>query len=223
MDDRPTPPASISAVRALKPREEAAPPAPLLTPIEQGIVKDSVRTFVKGIVPHLPALAKFGGPAAGFVLLFAQHWVGKAETEHKVDVGYQTTADVVIHQAEEIAELKRAVAQLADSNALQARLALASRPGFDDKGKPETRVVVASHARRAAHPASPPADPTLVKKVVEDAKKNAALQARLVVESHAAVALPHTLPSEVPKPVAEPWPPPVPVVQPIHDASNPSQ
>jgi hypothetical protein len=141
-----------------------------------------------------------------------------AETEHKVEVGYETLAPASREQAEEIKELKRAVAQLADSVALQARLALASRPGFDDKGKPEASAPAAAQRHRA-HPAAPPADPKIVKQVQEDAAKNAALKARLVVERPAQLAVPATLPAEVPKPQPAPaapkspgqeWPPPVP-------------
>ena len=187
------------------------PPGTIITLEEVTIVRSSARTFVKGVVPHLPMLAKYSAPALGFVLLVAQHWYGKAETEHRVDVGYGTLAPASIEQAKEIKELKAAVAQLADSVAVQARLALASRPGFDDKGKPETTAAATTRKRRGPSHVAPPADPTIVKKVQEDAAKNQALKARLVVESPAQVVVPAKLPAEVPKPPE--WPPPIPVQQ----------
>lgn len=200
--------------------DEKTPSAVLVTPAEKVVVRGALRTFIKEIVPHLPEIAKYAGPAlVGFILTTAHTWANKAETEHKVKVGYETLAPAAREQGEEIVELKRAVAQLADSVALQAHLALASRPGFDNKGKPEPPAVIAANKKRAKpHPAAPPADPVIVKQVQVDAAKNQALKARLVVERPASLPVPPTLPAEVPKPqvVAPPasppqeWPPPVP-------------
>lgn len=200
-------------------RVEKTPADALITDGERKIVFVALRTLIKVTVPLLPKFALVAGPALALLLAAAQHWSGKAETDHKIAVGYETLAPASREQAEEIAELKKAVAQLADSVALQARLALASRPGFDDKGKPEAPA--AKKQRGRARPAAPPADPTIVKRVQEDAAKNQALKARLVVEKPAAPVVPKELPAEVPKPQAAPapvvqkipgqeWPPPVP-------------
>ena len=194
---------------------DKTPPGTIITQQEVTIVRRSARTFVKGVVPHLPALARYSAPALGFVLLVAQHWYGKADTEHKVKVGYETLAPNTVSPGE-IAEIKRALAQLADSVALQARLALASRPGFDDKGKPEAPAAEAKKQRGRARPVAPPADPAIVKKVQEDAAKNQTLKASLVTEKPAQLAVPAHLPDEVPR--KPDWPPPVPPQAPGQEA-----
>lgn len=204
---------------------EKTPANALITNGQRKIVIIAVRAFFGATVPLLPKLALAAGPAIVALLLGTfQHWSGKAETEHKTTVAYGTLEQGVNDHAAKIASLQKAVSELAASVALQAQLALASQPGFDAKGKPESAPVAAASAakKRRARGVAPPADPTIIKKVQEDAAKNQALKAKLAAPVPPAVVVPKELPAEVPKPATPPapksngaeWPPPVPVQSP---------
>jgi hypothetical protein len=152
--------------------DERTPPAVLITTAEKGVVRGAVRTFVKALVPHLPAIAKFGGPAAvTFMLTTAHTWADKAETDKKVAEASQQ-ADATTRRAykglakpareisgELAAALKRIDALEATQKA-QSALIVARERDFVVEGRPAMK----SQRRRV--------DAGLIKTVKENAAKD---------------------------------------------------
>lgn len=164
--------------------DDVTPPAALITPAEKVVVRGAVRTFMNALVPHLPEIAKYAGPAAvGFLLTTAHTWADKAETDkkvehvnHRAEAGYDKLGPEFNALIAESKANKDAIARLTDTVELQGRLLLASRPGFTPEGKPEAKAT----PRRAARARRP--DPTLVKKVADNATKGLAAIKAAVTE-----------------------------------------
>lgn len=186
--------------------DENTPPAVLITHSERGVVRRAVRTFVKTLVPHLPAIAKFGGPAAvGFMLTTAHTWSEKIQTEKKVaDVSKEAEATTkraykgLAKPAREIsgelaAALKR-IDALEAAQVKQSALIVARERDFVVEGRPASKA-----ARRV--------DAGLVK-VVKDTAAAAAkeLAARKAKPAHAITPIPLELPPPPPPPTTVPPP-----------------
>ncbi len=201
-EDRITPPA-IQAVPPASPirttRKTTLPLPAVVDDLkeelkEQGLVNEPARRF--GV--HWIPLAKYVcGPLGAVLIAWIQHSSGKADSDHKTAVGYETLAPATNEHSDEIKELKSHVAQLADSVKALGELSLAGRDGFTVTGKPAP--VVPPHHHRAKKPAATlDADPALVKKVQENAVKAEALKEKVKAEAPAAPQVPPTLPSEPP-------------------------
>jgi hypothetical protein len=156
--------------------DQKTPPAVLITRSEKGVVRRAVRTLVKALVPHLPAIAKFGGPAAvGFILTTAHTWKEKIETRKQVEQkaaevskqatettrrAYKGLAKPANKAIDELAALSARVASVEATNKAQSALIVELEKDFVVTGKPA--------AVRAAHRI----DAGLVKAVKENAAKD---------------------------------------------------
>jgi len=197
--------------------DDLTPAEPLSAPARAG---ERRARFLSWLTPHLmPVVKAWLPPFLALLAAAAQHWAGKAETDKKLGVSYETLAPATNTHAKEIEDLKKSVVQLADSVQVLQALALANRPGFSALGTPEKPAAVKPRARHAA--VLPAADPRLVKKLQDNEAKNLKLTAHLKAEVPPAPAVPTTLPAEVPQvraavpppapsPPAQEWPPPVP-------------
>jgi len=206
--------------------DDLTPAEPLSAPAR---ASERRARFARWLAPQLiPVLKVWLPPLLVLLASAGQHWAGKADTEKKVHVGYETDAHVIKAQSAEIDDLKATVAQQGDSLRLLLKIALSGQPGFNTTGAPVkvTAVAVGQRARHV-HVVVPPADPALVKKLQENEVKNQALQAHLVkAKAQPSPTVPLTLPAEAPpappaipaqapaptspKPAAQEWPPPVP-------------
>lgn len=190
-EDRITPP----AIPILA--QKATPPLPVVVDdlkqelAAQGLVNEPARRF--GV--HWVPLAKYVcGPLGAVLIAWIQHSSGKADSDHKTAVGYETLAPATNEHSDEIKELKSHVAQLAESVKALGDLAVAGQDGFTVKGVPAP----APRHKRKKITVVLPADPVLLKKVQENAAKAEILKAKVTAEAPAAPQVPPTLPSEPP-------------------------
>lgn len=201
--------------------DDLTPADPLSAPAR---AQERRARFVRWLTPHLMPVAKaWLPPFLALLAAAAQHWAGKAETEKAIDVSYKTNAPVINVHATEIDDLKKGMAELADSVHVLQKLALSGQPGFNTVGVPVKVTAVAVGKRKRVHVVVPPADPALVKTLQASEAKNQKLQVRLEAKAPPSPGIPPSLPAEVPPapapppPVAPPtkastdeWPPPVP-------------
>ncbi len=199
-----------------EPGDDVKTPQPeFLTARERTIVFTSVRIFVKGVVPHLPALAKYGAVAVGFLAMLLQHWAGKIETDKRIkDVAgeseattkraYKGLAKPTRDLAAEVAALEARLTAAEATNKAQSALIVAREKDIVIEGRP-----VRAPRRRV--------DPGLVKAVQANAAKDSKeLAARKAKPAPVITPIPLELPpappvAEVPKP-ATPTAPSAPTV-----------
>lgn len=138
-------------------RAEKTPPRTLVTEREERIVRTSTREFIKGAVPHLPALAKggvlaikYGAIVVGALAVVLQAWAGQI-TAKKVDVVQveaQATADRAFKGAIEPTNETRValnqalerIAKLEATTAAQSALLVARDKEFTIEGRPGPRT-----------------------------------------------------------------------------------
>jgi hypothetical protein len=216
------------------PEDDTPKPVPVGPVVTAPVAAPKGNRFVEWVAdafsgPHVAdALKKLIPSVLMLLAASAQHWAGKAETEKKVHVGYETDAHVIKAQAAAIDSLNATVAQQGASIQLLQQVALSGQPGFNTTGGAvKAAVVVVGRRQHAAHVIVPPADPKLVKALQANEAKTQALQVHLVkVKAQPSPTVPLTLPAEAPPappvvPVQAPamqvkqqpgdeWPPPVP-------------
>lgn len=216
--------------------DDLTPPDPIAAPAARRRARERLTGWLSEIFtgPHMVALAKRVVPwMLTLLAASAQHWAGKAETDKAIDVSYKTNAPVIKVHARELDDIKKGMAELADSVHVLQKLALSGQPGFNTVGVPMKVVAVAVGQRKRVHVVVPPADPALVKTLQASEAKNQKLQVRLEAKVPPSPSVPPTLPAEAPpvppappaiaplKPPAQEWPPPVPTAQPQPGAPTP--
>ncbi len=127
-------------------RSEKTPAGALITEGERKIVFIAIRAFVKGAVPHAPAIAKYGVVVVGALAMLLQHWAGRI-TDQKVDavkVEAQATTDRafkgVVKPANKITvalnQALERIAKLEATTAAQSALIDAREKEFTIEGRP---------------------------------------------------------------------------------------
>jgi hypothetical protein len=184
--------------------DERTPPAVLITTAERGVVRRAVRAFVRELVPHLPAIAKFGGPAAvTFMLTTAHTWSEKAETNRKVAAAevatkqaYKVLAKPTVEISAELPAVVKRLEAIEKTQRAQSAV-IAAEHDFVIEGRPATKA----QRRRV--------DAGLVKVVKDNAARDAKeLAVRKTKPAPAITPIPLELP-----PMPTTAPPPLPQVR----------
>jgi hypothetical protein len=178
--------------------DQKTPPAVLITRSEKGVVRRAVRTLVKALVPHLPAIAKFGGPAAvGFILTTAHTWKEKIETQRQIK---QKAAEVEKMATKTTAEAYKGLAVPASQLQMLAESCEKRLTAVEATQKAQSAVIVARERDFVVEGRPATARARRVDKVLVDAvKANAAKNGR-ELEARKAKPLPvlKPIPLELP-------------------------
>lgn len=174
--------------------EEKTPPAVTITTAKRRVVRRAVRTFVRAfgraLAPHLPAIAKYAGPAAvGFILTTAHTWSEKRETNKKVAAAegatkqaYKVLAKPTVEMSAELPAVVKRLEAIEKTQRAQSAV-IAAEHDFVIEGHPATKA----QRKRV--------DAGLVKVVKDNAAKDAKeLAARKAKPAPAITPIPLELP-----------------------------